>query len=428
MKRKQDDPQNDGDERETPPTPEDPAESPPQGIATDASEPLAAEETIRATDKTPSEPDAEADVASNPRRRSNASGIIASLALVLALAAVLGVAWLAWQERSAGSEQSETATMLTSLADNLDEAMQSLDGLRDDVADLEQSDNSIDRELASLKDQVEDLNENLESLPARVAEIETTMSSLQGISTGARENWWLAEAEYYMQIANAQLQLAGRPLLAAEALRFADERVRQSGNPALTGVRRALSAELQALDAMVEPDVEGITMRLASLADAVSTLPIEENVARAATGMPAVDPDAGALDRTWASLKAAFGDVVSVRRTDEAVQPLLSPDARYFLRANLALQMQTARLAMLRGEQAVFDQSLTDAEAWLREYYDRDSAAVQSALSSLADIRNQYTTTDLPDISGSLRLLRQYRARAGSRPSVDANGPDEMSQ
>ncbi len=449
MKRKQDDPQNDGDERVTPPTPANLSESPPQGTATDSSEPLAVEDTSRTTDTTPSEREAEAEAASSSRPRSNASGIISSLALVLALAAVLGVLWL-WQGRGVDTGEADAVTStLASLANDLDEAKQSLDDLRDEVAGLYGGDSDFDRELASLKEQVEDLNEDFERLPARVAEIETTMSSLQGISTGARENWWLAEAEYYMQIANAQLQLAGRPLLASEALRFADERVRQSGNPALTGVRRALSAELQALDAMVEPDVEGITMRLASLADAVSTLPIEEDVARAATGMPAMDPDAGPLDRTWASLKAAFGDVVSVRRTDEAVQPLLSPDARYFLRANLALQMQTARLAMLRGEQAVFEQSLADAEDWLREYFDRDSAAVQSALATVADIRNQYTTTDLPDISGSLRLLRQYRARAGDRQVTDnpvdaaadnavnnlvesavddADGPDEMSQ
>ncbi len=449
MKRKQDDPQNDGDERETPPTTANLSESPPQGTANDSSEPIAAEDSGRATDTTPSEREVEAEASSSPRPRSKAASIIASLALALALAALLGVAFL-WQGRGVDTEEADTVTTtLASLGDELDEVMQSLDDLRDEVVDLNESDSDIERELASLKEQVEELNEDLESVPARIADLETTMSSLQGISTGARENWWLAEAEYYMQIANAQLQLAGKPLLAREALTFADERVRQSGNPALTGVRRALSAELQALDAMAEPDVEGITMRLASLADAVSTLPVEEDIARASTDMPAIDPDAGPMDRTWASLKAAFGDVVSVRRTDEAVQPLLSPDARYFLRANLALQMQTARLAMLRGEQAIFEQSLTDAEEWLREYYDRDSAAVQSALATVADIRKQYTSTDLPDISESLRLLRQYRARTGAGQLADnpvdtapdntvdspvdsavdnANGPDDDSQ
>ncbi len=413
MKRKQDDPQNAGDERESPPAPVNFSESPPQETAIDSSEPIAAEESSRATDTNPP------DAASSLPPRNYVASMIASLALLLAIAAVFGVAWLAWQGRGLGTEQADTDATLSSMAVNVDAAMQSLDDLRNEVADLDANDDDTDRELASAKDRLEDLNEDLESIPARVADLETTMSSLQGISTGARENWWLAEAEYYMQLANAQLQLAGKPLLAREALRFADERVRQSGNPALTGVRRALSAELQALDAMAELDVAGITMRLASLADAVSNLPIDEDVVRAATDMPAIDPDAGPLDRTWASLKAAFGDVVSVRRTDEAVQPLLSPDARYFLRANLALQMQTARLALLRGEQSVFEQSLGDAEDWLREYYDRDSAAVQNALATITNIRNQYTTTDTPDISESLRLLRQHRALAGAGRSVD---------
>jgi uroporphyrin-3 C-methyltransferase len=337
----------------------------------------------------------------------------------VALAALLGVLYLAWQGRDIGTEQADTGAAVASLSDNVDEALQSLADLREGIDNLDDSDADIERDLSSIERQIEDLRENYESVPARLAALETAMSSLQGISTGVRENWWLAEAEYYLQIANAQLQLAGNPRLASEALRFADERLRRLGNPALSDVRRALTGELQMLDAMETPDIEGITMRLASLADAVASLPIGDDVARAASDIPPVDPDAGPVDRAWASLKAAFGDVVSIRRTDEAVRPLLSPDARYFLRANLALQMQTARLALLRGEQTVFEQSLEDAEGWLRRYFDRDSAAVQSTLATLAEIRDEYTIGDPPDISESLRLLRQYRTMAGAREPVD---------
>jgi len=354
-----------------------------------------------------------------PRARRGASGILASLALLVALAALLGVLYLAWQGQDIGTEQADTGAAVASLSDNVDEALQSLADLREGIDNLGDSDAEIERDLSSIERQIEGLREDYESIPGRLAALETAMSSLQGISTGVRENWWLAEAEYYLQIANAQLQLAGNPRLASEALRFADERLRRLGNPALSDVRRAVTGELQMLDAMETPDIEGITMRLASLADAVASLPIEDDVARATPDIPPVDPDAGPVDRAWASLKAAFGDVVSIRRTDEAVQPLLSPDARYFLRANLALQMQAARLALLRGEQTVFEQSLEDAEGWLRRYFDRDGAAVQSTLATLADIRDQYTIGDPPDISESLRLLRQYRTMAGAREPVD---------
>ena len=76
------------------------------------------------------------------------------------------------------------------------------------------------------------LNERLrrlEAMPGRLAAVEASMATVQGISTGARDAWLLAEAEYYMQIANAQLQLAGNPQLASLALTHADDRIRVGG-------------------------------------------------------------------------------------------------------------------------------------------------------------------------------------------------------
>lgn len=357
-----------------------------------------------------------------PRARAGLAGAIAGLALLLALAALAGTGYLAWQGRDVGSGQADTQASISALAGNVDEAVQSLGTLRNRLTALTESDAAYGSELASLERQLDQLLERYESIPARLTSLETTMSSLQGISTGARDNWWLAEAEYYMQIANAQLQLAGNPRLARLALQFADERIRQLGNPALVSVRRALAGELRALQAMERPDIEGVTMQLASLAETVGTLPVEEDARLGRERKPPVDDEAGPLDRAMASLKRAFGDVVSVRRTDEEIRPLMSPDARYFLEANLALQMQTARLALLRGEQTVFEQCLADAESWLRQYYDTDSASVTSALASIDDIRESFVTVNPPDISRSLALLRQYRARTVAEAPGDGGG------
>lgn len=350
---------------------------------------------------------------------------LAGIAFVLALAALAGVGYLFWQGRDMGSEQADIDASVASLSDNLDEGLAALDDLRQRLSALAESDEAYGDELESLERQVENLLDRYENMPARLSSLETAMTSLQGISTGVRENWWLAEAEYYMQLANAQLQLAGNPRLAQLALEFADQRIRQLGNPALTGVRRALAGELRALEAMEKPDVEGITMQLASLADSVESLPIEEYVTRTGREPSPVDEETGAFDRAVESVRSAFSDVVSVRRTDEEVRPLLSPDARYFLRANLKLQMQTARLAMLRGERAVFEQSLEDAASWLRRYFVTDSAAVRSALETIEQLRDEYVTIDPPDISRSLKLLRQHRAlAAGERAAPPESEPE----
>jgi len=142
------------------------------------------------------------------------------------------------------------------------------------------------------------------------------------------------------------------------------------------------------------------------------------------------------MDRAMASLRNAVDGIVSVRRADEALQPLIAPDAQYFLRANLALQFQAARLALLQGEEAIFRQSLDDANDWLESYYDPDTTAVQSARVTISEIRNSVFLIAMPDISGSLRLLRQFNAlsdaAAVARPTPeevdDAAEPEEPEQ
>jgi uroporphyrin-3 C-methyltransferase len=211
-----------------------------------------------------------------------------------------------------------------------------------------------------------------------------------------------------MQIANAQLQLANNPHLAALALKMADERIVQLANPALTDVRRALSDELTALDALVKPDIEGATLTLASLARVVESLPLASAVV-ADDGADEIDPELSGASRAWASVKGAMSGLVKVTPPDRAKLVQLTPDGEFFLRSNLALQLQAARLALLRGEQAIFEQTLDDTSALLADYFDTSSASVVGAQETLAEIRGHVFTTAVPDISRSLRLLRQFR-------------------
>lgn len=354
-----------------------------------------------------------------PRRGSALSTAVAWLALLLASFAVAGVGYLAWVGRDSGAASAENEASIAGLADNLDETQASVDELQGRLGELAASDSEYAEQLDALEEQVDDVLGRYESLPARLADLERSVASLQGISTDARDAWLLAEAEYYMQIANAQLQLAGNPERALLALRFADQRIRQLADPALTDVRRALSRELRALEAMEKPDVEGMTMTLASLAEAVDSLPLQEDVTGAESEADERIAEGGGFDRALASIRNAFSDIVSVRRADEAVTPLMSPEARYFLRANLALKLEAARLALLRREQAIFEQSIDDAAAWLREYYAADSQAVRSALETIAELSDESFSVTPPDISESLRLLRQFE-RTSTPRTTDA--------
>lgn len=337
------------------------------------------------------------------------SGTVAWLALFLSLITLAAIGYMLVQDWRSEQDANQSASSLADLRSRIASSNESLSNLDRGLADLAEADRRVASELELLQTDLESRMQLLDSLPSRMTNFERSLSALQGVSTGARDTWLLAEAENYMQIANAQLQLAGNPNLAALALGMADERIVQLANPALTDVRRALSDELAALEGMEKPDIEGVTLTLASLARVVDSLPLQQVAESGADDDTDVDADLSGVDRAWASVKGAVAGLVKVTGPDQTAIPLLTPDAVYFLRTNLALQLQAARLALLRGEQAVFQQSLDDAAAWIGLYFDTESAQVDSALQTIAEIRDGQFAVTPPDISESLRLLRQYK-------------------
>jgi len=327
------------------------------------------------------------------------------LVFVIALAAVAYTLignWLADEETT----EIDIGMEIEGLDRRIDESNAALAALESRFGQITHPD--YNPRIDALRRDVEDQLRLLGSLPPRMSTLEDSVASLAGISAGARQTFLLAEAEYYLQIANAQLQLANNPQLASLALGMADERVMQLSDPGLTDVRRAISDELAALEVMNKPDIEGATLTLGSLARVVESLPL------AGTAAPddAVledDTEQSGVSRAWDSVKDAFSGLVKVTPPDQAGLTLVSPDAEHFLRNNLALQLQSARLALLRGEQTIFEQTLDDTSALLNSYFDSSSVEVISAQLTISEIRDGVFAADIPDISKSLRLLRQYR-------------------
>jgi len=364
-------------------------------------------------DATEEEFDVEPLVAKKAKR---GSGVISWLALILAGFALAAVGYNYLRDQSALGDVTASETELRTLTESLAATQNALSALEQSVAAFESDANSsgaaAEQQLDSIEAQLNSRLRLLEAVPGRLSGLEASLASVQGISTGARDAWLLAEAEYYMQIGNAQLQLANNPQLASIALTHADDRILQLADPRLTNIRAALSDELRALEVMTQPDTAGITLTLTSLAGVVDSLPLQQEAVIREQTTSEIDSNLTGMDRALASFTGALGRVVSVRREDEAMQPLIAPEAQYFLRANLALQLQAARLALLRGEETIFRQSLDDADAWLSEYYDVGDNAVQSALQTIAEIRGSTLSVSVPDISLSLRLLRQFNSLA----------------
>ena len=340
---------------------------------------------------------------STPEKQASSGKGVRWLALLAAIIALVVVAYVIF-DASKTVDNSNDLDNLASI-ESLNRRVDQSDSVPESrVNQITHPDYSA--KIDAVQKNVEDQLRLLNTLPSRMSTIEDRVASLVGISAGARATFLLSEAEYYLQIANAQLQLANNPRLASLALRMADERVTQISDPGLAAVRGAISDELTALEVMEKPDLEGATLTLASLAEVVESLPLA-SVNRADEADEEIDPKQGNIDRAWGSVKSAMSDLVKVTPPDAAKLMLISPDAEYFLRNNIALQLQSARLALLRGEQAIFEQNLNDTSALLDAFFDADNEQVSSAKVTISEVRAAVFTASVPDISGSLRLLRQ---------------------
>jgi len=353
----------------------------------------------------------------NPVPRSGRG--LAALALLLAAIAVAAAVYLIWNQRQATASVEDGRTQLTAAMSRLESSTREL-ASRFEAIESERSKARAERAAA------DDL---LQSLDVRTDELESNVARLARTREASGTQLRRAEAEQLLRIANYQLNLARNPDTALAALLEADAVLAGLADPRLQPVRRQIADDLLALRSIQRVDLEGIALRLDSLARQVNQLPLNSD-ARELSGL---DQPATPASGGWARFKQKVAEFVSgiftVRRTESDSGPLLSRDEAFFLRRNLELELQAARLAVLSANTDVFKASLGAAERWTEEYFDQQASSVSGFIRDLTALRGQRLAAPLPDISGSLQvfseLAERQPARPGGRPiDIPAQSPD----
>jgi len=334
-----------------------------------------------------------------PVAKSGGKGLamlVAGLALLIAIASAAGGYYLWLQQQASVEARQQVVQEMTARALSRQQALQA----------------SFDKQNEQLETRL-----NLEK-SARV-ELEKSLEQLRTELGRDRSAWTLAEVRYYLRLANTRLLLLADVPSALRALELADARLKALASPAVHKLRALLNEEISALKAVPSPDIEGASLRLIALTGQVEALPIVAPArsktladAKAATAAPMDIWDwRGHARALWAELKT----LITIRRTDRPVDALLPPEQMVFLRHNLRLKLEAARLALLQKDTDVFQASLTEAADWIKAYFDSDAPAVKSLLEQLAALAELELQPALPDISRSLaavEALEEEQAKA----------------
>jgi uroporphyrin-III C-methyltransferase len=328
--------------------------------------------------------------------------VLGFLALLIAFAAVGGAAFTWWQlaqQREAVNGQQAEAS------ETLAEIRTLVATTQDRLARQEESLIELNREASERRDRLDGLDAELRQARAR-------LEALTAEDAGPERSPSVAEIEFLLLLAGRELELAGNPRVALAALREADQRVARLDDPGLAPVRAAINDEIAAVEAVADVDLEGIAMRLSSLARRVEGLPLRASLAPEPLDGPAAgENDASGWDRLVSRLRAVGSGLFRIRRTDTPATPLLAPDESFFLYRNVELDLKSARLAALGRDPRNYLDSLQAAGRALREYFETRDDAVRSLLSAIEALEREQVAPEWPDISRSLALLRAAEAR-----------------
>ena len=276
-------------------------------------------------------------------------------------------------------------------------------------AQTERSEQALSQQLSAVQREQEQLSQQLAGQQQRLASLSTT----------TREDWLLAEAEYLLKIANQRVLIERTTSNAVALLRNADERLLQAsqgiGDAELFAIRKALSRDLSALETVEPIDKEGVYLRLYALAERVDDLPRlqVEAFAELTDPVQTVDEEraeSGWVKRFWRGLRDLAGSLDRYVRIDDVeapAKPLVDSYATRLAALNVRLLLEQAQLALMQEEPQVYRHSLEKAQTFLRDYYlaSEQNTRLQAALAELAAVE---VAPELPDISGSLTLLRDY--------------------
>ncbi len=338
--------------------------------------------------------------------------LVAILALIIAIALALW-SWQQWNNHQA--------------------VMQTLQSLKQDTAQLEDlygdRGSQQSQRLQSLE---EKLASQRELIATQQRQIDHNARELLEAGNRTRTDWLLAEAEYLLRIANQRLMIEKDIRGAMSALEAADEVLTESDDIGVYPVRQQLAREILALKGLTGVDRTGLYLTLEAAIDSIHQLTdqalISENapgfVVNAAQGESAgTGEEPGAVVQAWNKVKATLMQVVVVRRMDEPVKPLLSPDQSAYARLNLQLMLEEAEMAVLRGNQPLYERALTKARTTIDDWYNASNPRVTALSETLAELAGKNVDPELPDISQSLDLLKERLA--GRLNANNGNGEED---
>jgi len=370
-------------------------------------------------------------VNSGGHNRSSARGpLLLLFLLVVGLGA--GGAWFAHQQQLAGESYDRLLSLLQD--ENLALRQQVALARADMAADFEGQISRLQAQEIALGEALQDVettsqrdeqrvNRLQQQINRDVQDIAGVVTALQGQVAGLQQRdlrWLNAEAEYLMRLSQRKLtveaDVASTLLLLNTVLSLL------SGQDSLLATTAAqnIQQDIDILQALRLPNRVAIAEQLVQLSARLEELSfassMQENYVEAVQQRLQPDNRAAAADLMWwQSALDLLRTVFVWRDVERSGMVLLQPDQEQLLKQQMYLQVEQARLAVVQGEQNLYDLALQQLAAALGRFTGTEHPRAQALLAEITTLRATPITAELPDLSASGSLVRQLAGSTAQR-------------
>ena len=359
--------------------------------------------------------------------KSRASSVIAWTALLLVVSLGAGGVWslreaqrregvlvqrLAALESNKSTQQQELATLTKQLKGQLRNGLAKVETATAEIETATAEIADVDR-IATELSRVESASaEQAAQLERMQSALEIQREEMDRFGATDRKDWLLAEAEYLLRLANQRLIMAGDVVAAAALVKSADSILLQLEDVSLYNARAAVAADLASLRAVPAVDVEGLYLRLAALIEQVEQLAIFQlpDASEVVAADYAEDWQAR-LQQGYQAALHKLSDYIVIRRRDVPYEVLMDPQWEGLVRQNLRMLLEQAQVALLSGNQILFQESLQRATRWVEQFFEVDAVRSKALARDIAELTDVTISVDIPELSRSLHELDQAMER-----------------
>ncbi|MGR9100742.1 MAG: uroporphyrinogen-III C-methyltransferase [Gammaproteobacteria bacterium] len=291
-----------------------------------------------------------------------------------------------------------------------------LTGFQSQLAAMQNQIATFEKQIAEKDQQFNNLLSNFsnlqgEKLESARNELTNAVKQVQRQLGKTRGDWLIADAEYLLSIANQRLQLLGDVGTTIEALQAADQRLRESGDAAVFKIREELAKEIARVRAVDVPDMVGIYSKLRHLEETVDKLAVllpyagkksgDEN----GEGGQTDEESASGVNKLLDSALVEIEGLVTIRRTDQPIKSIITPEEAEFIRQQLKVKLQMVKLALIQQNDKLYSANLDEARNWLQQNFTVNAVA-KDFIKELENLKQVTIRSQMPDISLSLKMLR----------------------